>query len=554
MRCGKTGISLVAIALLALAGGCKKSSAPPAGPPPVETVARLHWVGKHKLEADPAATNFISIWNLPESARLQAQTLDKLALAPWLLGRGPAASNGAPAPLLRALLDDLVQREACLEIRNATNLPGELVLAVRLADDRAALWRTNLATVLQSLTGLEPAADTNGGWTLRKHDTPNRLDLARAGEWTLVGLANDTNTLLPEIAARIARAGSPVPNPATNAWISADLNLPRAAAALGLNWRLPKDWPAISLNLEPKGDAVRTAGHLKFPRPLPFTLDPWNVPTNLISEPLVSFTALRGVQPWLSSLPLWQQFQAGPFPNQLFFWACDGLPFLSFFAAPSADATSTVEIISSKLVTDGNTWLAEQGTGKFLKLTNANGVVWSDAMMLAPHIKVAGSAEGPFIFGGLLPMKGSNLPMPAELLGQFMGRDDIVAYDWEMTAPRIEQLLYSSQLIRLLLNKAQVPPPSASVAWLRALENVLGNCGTVVTRTGPDRLDFTRNSTMGLSAVELHLLVDWLESPLFPKGLNTFLGQPTPIPKPRPSRNASAPGTNPPPPAAPAQQ
>ncbi|HRT07818.1 MAG TPA: hypothetical protein P5233_05465, partial [Candidatus Paceibacterota bacterium] len=291
----------MAIALLALAGGCKKSSAPPAGPPPVETVARIHWVGKHKLEADPAATNFISIWNLPESARLQAQTLDKLALAPWLLGRGPAASNGAPAPLLRALLDDLVQQEACLEIRNATNLPGELVLAVRLADDRAALWRTNLATVLQSLTGLEPAADTNGGWTLRKPDTPNRLDLARAGEWTLVGLANDTNTLLPEIAARIARAGSPVPNPATNAWISAELNLPRAAAALGLNWRLPKDWPAISLNLEPKGDAVRTAGHLKFPRPLPFTLDPWNVPTNLISEPLSSFTAVRGADDWFAS-------------------------------------------------------------------------------------------------------------------------------------------------------------------------------------------------------------------------------------------------------------
>jgi len=553
MRCGKTGISLVAIALLALAGGCKKTSAPPPGPPPVETVARIHWVGKHKLEADPAATNFISIWNLPESARLQAQTLDKLALAPWLLSRGPAATNDAPAPLLRAILDDLIQRETCLEIRNATNLPGELVLAVRLADDRAALWRTNLATVLQSLTGLEPAADTNGGWTLRKPDTPNRLDLARAGEWTLVGLANDTNTLLPEIAARIARAGSPVPNPATNAWISAELNLPRAAAALGLNWRLPKDWPAISLNLEPKGDAVRTAGHLKFPRPLPFTLDPWNVPTNLISEPLVSFTALRGVQPWLSSLPLWQKFQAGPFPNQLYFWARDGMPFLSFAAAPSPTASNAVDKISDYLTTEGNAWLAQNATGRFAKATNFHGVGWTDILIMSPRLESAATQQGSFLFAGLVPNVGTNRPMPAELLQQFVGRDDVVAYDWEMTGPRIEHWLYFGQLTRMLLNKAQIPGPGTSVSWLRALENVLGNCGTVVTRTGPDRLDFTRNSTIGLTAMELHLLVDWLESPLFPKGLNTFLGQPTPMPKPRPSRNASAPGTNPPPPAAPAQ-
>lgn len=543
----------MAIALLALAGGCKKSSAPPAGPPPVETVARLHWVGKHKLEADPAATNFVSIWNLPESARLQAQTLDKLALAPWLLGRGPAATNGAPAPLLRALLDDLVQQEACLEIRNATNLPGELVLAVRLADDRAARWRTNLATVLQSLTGLEPAADTHGGWTLRKHDTPNRLDLARAGEWTLVGLANDTNTLLGEIAARIARAGSPVPNPATNAWISADLNLPRAAAALGLNWRLPKDWPALSLNLEPKGDAVRTAGHLKFPRPLPFTLDPWNVPTNLISEPLVSFTALRGVQPWLSSLPLWQKFQAGPFPNQLYFWARDGMPFLTYAAAPSAGASNTLNKIADYLTSDGNNWLAKNATGKFAISTNFHGILWADIIIMSPRLESVATGHGDFLFAGLVPNMGTKRPMPAELLQQFVGRDDVVAYDWEMTGPRIEQWLYFGQLTRMLLNKAQVPAPGTSVAWLRALENVLGNCGTVVTRTGPDRLDFTRNSTIGLSAVELHLLVDWLESPLFPKGLNTFLGEPTPVPKPRPPRNPAAPATNSPAPAAPGQ-
>ena len=61
--------------LLLLAFGCKKS-------PPADTgnvVARIHWLGKKKLASDRTAARLMTIWNLPESANLEAQTLDKLA-------------------------------------------------------------------------------------------------------------------------------------------------------------------------------------------------------------------------------------------------------------------------------------------------------------------------------------------------------------------------------------------------------------------------------------------------------------------------------------------
>lgn len=73
--------------MLTLACGCKKSDStvpgPGAEPQPktqgatIETVGRLHWLGKKKLAADTNAVHFLSIWNLPEGARLQEETLDK---------------------------------------------------------------------------------------------------------------------------------------------------------------------------------------------------------------------------------------------------------------------------------------------------------------------------------------------------------------------------------------------------------------------------------------------------------------------------------------------
>jgi len=39
-------------------------------------------------------------------------------------------------------------------------------------------------------------------------------------------------------------------------------------------------------------------------------------------------------------------------------------------------------------------------------------------------------------------------------------------------------------------------------------------------------LTFARKSTLGFTALELHLLADWLESPRFPHGLHTFPAPP----------------------------
>ena len=71
---------------------------------------------------------------------------------------------------------------------------------------------------------------------------------------------------------------------------------------------------------------------------------------------------------------------------------------------------------------------------------------------------------------------------------------------------------------------------AASTAWLKAAEQLLGETTTFVTRENPQRLVLERHSTLGFTALELHLLADWLESPQFPHGLHTLLAPPDKTP------------------------
>ena len=472
----------------------------------------------------------MDIWKLPESAKLETQALDKLSLAPWRLLKGDAATNGAPIARLRPLLDDLVQAESYLEIRGATNQPGELVLAIRLGEARAQLWETNLAAVLESLTGVQPVAASGNrrGWSLKKPDAPKLIELVRAGDWTVIGLAPEQNTLLAAVCARLERDHAPFAARTTNFWLEADFDLRRVAGALAPGWNLPEGLPRTSLTVIGTGRDVLTRGQFDFAGRRPFELEAWNVPTNLIHDPLTSFTAIRGIRPWLASLKMWHDLLRGAPPNQLFFWAVDGFPVQTYFAAPLPDASNQVHAAAELLVQQAGLWIDTNTVGNFTRATDFNGAVWGGVPFMSPFLRSVTADGGDFVFGGLFPNALTNRPPPAELLPQILGRTNLVAYDWELTGPRIESWIYTGQLLRLVFGKARMRGESAGMAWFKAVAPRLGNCATAVTRTGAEQLSLVRNSSVGFTAVELHALADWLESPQFPCGSHTTLAPPPP--------------------------
>ena len=571
--------------LLLLSGdGCRKSNPSPAPAPAAaaDTVARLHWLGIQGLARDTNTANFLSVWNLPESQQLLAQTLDKLTLA--LTGELPGggsnqlsvisnrlsvtsnqlsvASNQlsvasslafitnrlstSSTPLavkLRPLLEDLALAEAYVELRQATNQPGELALAIRLDEQRAGLWTSNLTAVLGSFINVQslPAPANCSTWRLPFAPPASRLDLARAGEWTLVGVAAETNRLLAELSQRIradktpatapgtasslqmdptTRKLRPAPGspPATNNWLDADLDLGRLSSALGLHRTWPAGLPRLAVTVSGAGGEVRTAGELKFPQPLPYEEAAWNIPTNMVHQPLMSFTAIRGFRPWLESQRVWQQLGLGAAPGQVCFWAQQGVPFLSYGAAPLPDASNCVARLTERLLNEGNAWVSTNARTSFMRTEHTNGVELS-APFMTPYLQSVQVGGSDYVQGGLFrPGPGKNSPAPPALFHEVTRRVNLVAYDWELTGPRLEAWFQTSQHFRMLFFRKQLLPDSASVKALFAAVPRLGNCVTIVTRTAPDRLSFVRRSAIGFNSVELNLLAEWLESPQFPRG------------------------------------
>jgi hypothetical protein len=613
------GLGLLATLLLATGGGCKKSSNEAANPQsatngqpstlnsqPPATIARVHWLGKKQIAAQKTSGYFMSVWNMPEAARLESQTLDKLAMAltgerpivvsnqvlkgsnqvsaavsqsagtnhePTLSNRSSQITNQTsetanrksqitnqpPAsrlsvidhPLstkLRPLLDDLVGQECYLEIQQAGNQPGELALAVRLDDKRAELWTSNLTAVLGSMTNVQslPAPASRQTWGLPLAHRPSRLDVARAGDWMLLGVATETNRLVAEMSHRIRTEQTPISarasgsslqfdpttrkvRPASGSvaasdyWLDADLDLGGVSRALALDWNLPEGWPRIAATWTGQGDRIRTTGKVSFAKPLDLQLEPWNIPTNLVHQPLVSFTAVRGVRTWLAGQAWLKRFQVEPVPDQFCAWASGPTPLLTFASTPISNATALLQTVGPRTEAELNPWITNNVFGMLEFSNDPPRLAWTGVPMFTPELAPIATPGGSFLLGwvGVEP-PGAGKPAPPELFAQ-LTPTNLVYYDWEITEPKLHHWVYLGQTARLAFVLPQMPPDSAAYAFILAAAPKLGNAGTEILQDAPASLRFVRNSTLGFTGVELHLLADWLESPAFPHGLHSML-------------------------------
>ncbi|MFZ0828114.1 MAG: hypothetical protein WAO02_11885 [Verrucomicrobiia bacterium] len=535
--------SLLTALAFASMTGCGKSNLPAApansSAPSPDTTVRVHWLGKRGMELKMGSYYLMRIWRLQVSDDLQTRTLSQLASAPARLLAIPPQKAELANALLSASLKDVVQNECYLEVRQPANQPiADLAFAIHLDAGRVASWETNLANITGLLTGAFPSPSTNGfrGWSLNCTNPPTLLQFLRVNDWAVFGAGLGSNALFREIADRVGHYDDPFAAQASTNWLEADVNLARLPGSLAQAWQLSGNLPEISLTIAGDGANVLTQGKLVFPGPLPIECEPWTPPANLFPEPLDSFTAVRGFKPWLSSLKLWSDVPGGTPPGQVYFWALPGVAAQAFFAAPLPDASNQVTRLAEYLLEQTNPWLATNGYVKFERLPDSNGVSWGNMPTIRPFFKFVNAAPGSVIFGGLLPntIPGTNLQAnlyqrhsPSRLLDQLSARTNLVYFDWELTATRIDPCLYLGQVSRVVSRHAQLPLDSTSLKWLRAVAPGLGESTTMIAWTEPNQLTFFRQSTVGFTGAELQLLADWLESPQFPRGLYSSL---TPLP------------------------
>jgi hypothetical protein len=530
--------ALFTVFILVSGTGCQKSeSRPPDAPPTVlspDTIASVHWLGKKRLGITAGAYYFKRIWQQPQSAKLERQTLIRLATTPGQWLRGGTSLTGDAGTRLWLLLNDLVQQESYLEIRRPPDGNGEIVFAIQLNEAQTGQWLTNLPAVLEPLVGAGASASpADHGWSLKTAGALNLIQLTRIGDWTLVGAGADKNPLLDEISARIRRDGVPFVSAGTNLWLEANLDPSRLASVFPLSaggegrgevvppsavHSLPSTLNHFNFSLSGDGGNVITRGRLAFSRPLPASLQPWQLPLDLLHQPLAGLTVARGLQPMLSDWPVWRDLQIGAPPDQLCLWSLAGSPYQIYLAAPLPDARRQVEALTGHLLQKVNPWLAANGYINFDHASDSNGVTWGNLPDIKPFIKFAGDDARGWLFAGLLPDNRTDAgPPPAGLIEDILRRTNLVYYDWEVTGPRLQPCLQLAQTARLITRQPQMPRDCASLDWLGTLIPRLGTSATIINRTGPAELTFYRRSTVGLTALELHLLASWLESPRFPR-------------------------------------
>jgi hypothetical protein len=489
---------------------------------PSGALFRLHSGGGETLAAGTNAAQLQLISGLPETRTLRGLVLDKLAGVPfriWQSQLPKGASN--QVALLRPLLDDLAAFESYVQVDGPTNAI-EMVAAVHLNDQRAGLWSKNLSQLLAAwqMGQIAPLA-TNGftGWETKTGPGHVSIRFLRAGSWILLDESRQNPKLFQAVVEAVRQTGRPVAS-LKGDLLEVEIDAPRLAAWIPFLARYP--FGVLEAAWSGEGEFLRTQAKMDFDAPLKLVLDPWQVPTNLINDPLDSFTAARGVQPLLSRFQSLGELGLKPIPNQFYVWGQRFFNGQTLLAVPNPDPTNALKRMLPHVPKFINGLLGKV-SGEIGWATNTSEIVWRGLPFLMPFISPILDGRERFLLTGMIPYLGKTNPPPAALYDQFIGRKDMVYYDWEITQERAVHHRHYYRLADIITRHQTLPDNAPAIIWFQEAHQKLGNTVTEISLAGPQRLSLVRKSHLGVTGFELVTLLRWIDSPGFPL---TFVSQP----------------------------
>ena len=275
--------------------------------------------------------------------------------------------------------------------------------------------------------------------------------------------------------------------------------------------------PRVQLMVNGRKEYLRSTGQLNFPQPLGFSAQKWEIPSGMIRDPLISFTAIQGVAPWLKQQPLVHKLAGEQAPNQVYFWGSSQTAFQIQAAVPVPSGTTWFERILEQWVPKFNATLKEYAVGKLSPLPDRAEIVWRGLPLLVPYLDKVRDGNREFLHAGIFPVDPPTNAPPPQLFHQLTSQTNLVYYDWEITQARLAQLRSLHQLAGVFLDFSAISTNSGAFKWLDAIEPRLGNTVTEVTLISPRELHFQRTSHMGLNGLELLGVAAWIEGTNFPK-------------------------------------
>jgi hypothetical protein len=518
----------IGLALLGLSGCGRRDEFKP-----TRVLVHWHFAGPETLQS-LQPTESARLWAQPETRALWNQTLDKLARAPRRWGLDPDQS----AELVRPLMADLFRTEHAFQWQETGGTTTEWILAVRLDPASMGLWQTNLHRLFRGWTRQEPVAEPAWGgfrWPAPAGTGIRQILLARGDGWLVLAGGPDELPLARGWLREIQTGHRPLPQ-ATQHWARLRVDWPALERRLP-GWLKELGLPLTDTLATVSGQQIQFRTELQFPKAHGWEPVPWLFPSNLIREPLVGFCAARGLaprlRPWLERAGL----KLSPVPNQVCAWSLGAAPFQIFLSVPVNDATNTMRELCRVLPPWFNTNSQGRALGWWVVPTNLPAITWEGMPFFGAFCRPA--FEEPrqgFIFAGLFPNSPARQSPPPELYHQILSRTNLVYYDWELGGERVRSWQLLSQVVLLLADRRQLDPSTPGARWMSMLSTNVGNVGTSLVVTGPDRMLLTRTAPLGLTGLETVLLAHWLEAPGFPWGWDW-----PPMPQPRRHPAATAP-------------
>jgi hypothetical protein len=500
---------------------------------PTDQLLNVYSVGLARLAGDTNAAKLRDIGRLPETKAILDRALQRITVSLIESCRSAwPALNPRQAHLLLPLWADLAQAETWFSAYGQQRKIDEWTLALRLKGDRTTLWNTNLwqalaATPAAKTTQLSPATAVAPNWEVRLTNATGVFRLVAVSNWCVVAWARDKAVATDKFIRQLKGGWGP---PATTNWLVVSWDwetLPVACCPTWFPGRQPGSTPRGFFSLSGSSGYLRSHLALAYPREQSWNLERWNVPTNLLREPMVSFAAIQGFGSWLARNEKARLLEWDAFPNQLYVWALLESPFQTYAAFPVKDGSNSLARLANRAPDLIKACFPPRGVGALVMLTNQSTIQWRGLPFIVPYIHPEKGPEVDYLAGGLLPVITTNItPMDPQLAAQIQGRTNVLWYEWEITQERLLQLQVLVPLLGLLAEPAEEKTTDAATEahlrliteWIRAIAPRLGNAVTEAVVVSPKDLNISRKSHLGLNSSEIIALSRWLSQPEFIPG------------------------------------
>jgi hypothetical protein len=471
--------------------------------------ARYHCAGGAQLTGNTNLATLNKVFALPSTDEVQDLVLERVSrLLAACFGCG---TNSSADSLLEPLLSDVLNTESLGSFGGSATNPLNFVLALRLDEKQAQLWRDNLGKAFGG-AGEKFMAEEFNGWRWNR-GAADSFWIVPARGWLVAGRGSEFLPLRVEYLQQVKRQGRPVP-PLKDNWLEADLDWARLAAWLPDWSRLLK--PArIKIGIATETNNLRLTARVIYPDAIPWKSGLWQPPTELAQGTIISFTAGQDIAAFLNLSPAFSRLDGNPLTNQFYAWALDQLPFLTYMAWLAADATNTLQKLATEAVDAFSPELKQFNGTELVWRENRGKLVLSNLRVILPSLEAVQDKDGEFLLISFFPRPPMNQPAPDELWKQINGRANLVYYDWELTGPRLQQW---RMLGRMILTRWYEPTDDEMDArrvadrWLGELGSLAGNTVTEITRIAPNELSVVRNAPVGFTGIEMFLLSDWLSA------------------------------------------